>query len=430
MIIKCMNCGGALKFDPVTQKMTCDFCISSFDPETVGFRPDTPVGSKETAATSESTPQNAEATQNYNDMFEEDETDQLRRLKDANASYMDYNIYTCSACGAEVSINSVETATFCVYCGQPTIVLDRIVKDRAPERIIPFSITKERAVQKIHEHFNHLPFTTEEVADCTMDCVRGIYIPYWLINMDYETQTLHRVVHKNDKYSITSYSYNWAKTNLNNLTIDASLQLNNSIARRLDPYDFKGLKPFDVSYLSGYYADCGDVEDKELKSQADARAMALVNEEIRAKVQQNQPSASHISLQDVKFHARFNKMEYVMLPAWFMTYRYENRSYTVLVNGQTGKVVGDAPYSKRVALIYGICFFALYALILSAFFTSSLKNDALLSMILEGAVFLAFGAGGLCIGAHNMLKKYMRTISFFQSDSILDYVSKRQGGDH
>ena len=37
---------------------------------------------------------------------------------------------------------------------------------------------------------------------------------------------------------------------------------------------------------------------------------------------------------------------YAMLPVWLFTYKYKDKDYTFMVNGQTGKVVGEPPVSK------------------------------------------------------------------------------------
>jgi hypothetical protein len=34
---------------------------------------------------------------------------------------------------------------------------------------------------------------------------------------------------------------------------------------------------------------------------------------------------------------------YMMMPVWFFTFRHEEKPYTILVNGQTGRVVGTMP---------------------------------------------------------------------------------------
>jgi hypothetical protein len=37
----------------------------------------------------------------------------------------------------------------------------------------------------------------------------------------------------------------------------------------------------------------------------------------------------------------------IMLPAWFLTFRYNDKPYTILVNGQTGKVIGGIPWDQN-----------------------------------------------------------------------------------
>ena len=41
----------------------------------------------------------------------------------------------------------------------------------------------------------------------------------------------------------------------------------------------------------------------------------------------------------------------MLLPVWFMTYKYGDKVYEFALNGQTGKFVGEPPLSKsRVAV--------------------------------------------------------------------------------
>ena len=50
-------------------------------------------------------------------------------------------------------------------------------------------------------------------------------------------------------------------------------------------------------------------------------------------------------------------MKYAMLPAWFVTFDYQGKHHTVLVNGQTGKIDGQWPksfgtFAKKAALFF------------------------------------------------------------------------------
>jgi hypothetical protein len=45
----------------------------------------------------------------------------------------------------------------------------------------------------------------------------------------------------------------------------------------------------------------------------------------------------------------------VLLPVWIMAYRYRDQVYRFLVNGQTGRVTGQAPFSwKKVVAVSAV----------------------------------------------------------------------------
>jgi DNA-directed RNA polymerase subunit RPC12/RpoP len=97
-------------------------------------------------------------------------------------SLMDCYVYSCSECGGEIIVNGTEASTTCVYCGNPNVVFSRISKQKRPEYVMPFSITKERAIELVHKKIDHGIFIPRAIKKFTPDCVRGIYIPYWIVN--------------------------------------------------------------------------------------------------------------------------------------------------------------------------------------------------------------------------------------------------------
>ena len=62
--------------------------------------------------------------------------------------------------------------------------------------------------------------------------------------------------------------------------------------------------------------------------------------------------------------------KHLLLPVWLASYRYQDKSYRVLVNGQTGKVTGDRPYSWIKISLLVLIVLAVVGIILSvvAFF--------------------------------------------------------------
>ena len=46
------------------------------------------------------------------------------------------------------------------------------------------------------------------------------------------------------------------------------------------------------------------------------------------------------------------KVIYALVPVWILTTRYQDKPYTFMMNGQTGKVVGSLPYDSGKAFRY------------------------------------------------------------------------------
>ncbi len=199
-----------------------------------------------------------------------------------------------------------------------------------------------------------------EIQNFEVERICGIYIPYWLYEVDYmDRQRLTGTVRKFNKTEVRQF-YRAAKTHFYKLTVDASLQLSNEISQRLEPYYPNNLVPFESSYLSGFYADCFDTTSESLEPLALKRYKELFDEEVKESVR-----ATNVTLISSKPEAAVTGVSYGLFPAWFLTFRYQNEPYTILVNGQTEKVIGAVPYDKTK--MYGT-FTALALLAIIVFF--------------------------------------------------------------
>lgn len=380
MICKCQNCSAALLFKPKSGMLECDACSTAYWPT----------------------------------QFEEETTAE---------GEMEVDYYTCTACGAELAVNGVESSTFCSYCGQPTVVFDRVSSAKRPEYIIPFSVTKEEAVGLIRNYIERGNFVPKEIKDFEVERVRGIYIPFWLYDVEYEdTQFLTGEV-GSGKSEHTEYFMRRARVTFHNMTLDASKQLNDGVSQRLEPYDTRGLADFHSAYLSGFYADCFDYKADEMEGLATFRCRNLFNEEIKKSV-----SADNIKLESNHPHVNVTDRKYAMLPAWFMTFRYENVPYTILVNGQTRKVVGAVPYDQGMAKtrLFAITTLLTLVLIPVMYFLLMLTGeDSETLKLLVGLV----GFAGLCwFDGTKKMKKLKNSIERTRESAMNSFVKDRQEG--
>lgn len=393
MIYKCPNCTTALIFNPATGRLECPSCQSSYSPKDFADADDFPSG---------------EATQSFS-------TDT------ANDDKMEMNVYSCTACGAEIAVNGVESSTFCSYCGQPTIVFDRVSSAKKPDYILPFSVTKEQAIAKIRKHLSSGFFVPQEIKDFSIEHIRGIYIPYWLYDIDYEDDQYLSGVVKSGKNTVTRYFHRAAKVTFHDLTLDASKQLSDESSQRLEPYRTDNLRPFESGYLSGFYADCFDSEQATLQYMAHQRSKALFDKKI-----ENSINASSIRI--LKSQPRYNVLRscYAMLPAWFLTFRYQDEPYTIMVNGQTEKVVGAVPYDKKKVKTI----FLLIAIVATLILTPVIYNMLLGadSDFLELLLYFIFGGGLLWYFGWKEIADLKQSIALSKAADMNHFVKDRQEG--
>ena len=356
MAVLCANCSGKLIFNPASQKLECAACGSRFDPEDV----------KDINA-------------------------------DAHSKYYDTRVYTCAHCGAEIITSDTEVSTFCVYCGNPAINFSRIKKEYKPDGLIPFQITKEQAIAKIKEKFLSNPFIPKEVkSKAVPDNIRGIYVPYWIVNTRFTEASYIQAEVNNGEKIVTKYYQRVGTCNFRNIPIDGSNILIDEVSARLEPFYFAEAKEFDEDYLNGFYSNTSDMTYKNLQNAVAARCHEL-------------------SL-------------YMMMPVWFFTFIYNKEPHTILINGQSGKVVGTMPWSgKKIGMLFAsVCLAVLAVMVLAAvgiaFNAGGLKDLYNIFIIVVTLI-----AAGTVVPGILGLRKIRNNISLTKADAIFKFVKKRQG---
>ena len=408
MITQCKNCAGQLVFDPEKQMLVCGHCGSAFRPEEFDASEKEPLWDKKAEAMS--------------DIYGTD-----------SAEFMDCYVYTCGSCGGEIIINGSEASTKCIYCGNSAVVFNRISRQKRPKLIIPFKITKDEAVEAVRARFNKGMFIPKEVKNFKPENVRGIYIPYWIVDCDHKASVIISGRVSSGKSSRTVYYGRAGRMRFNNLPLDASKMLSDESSSRLEPFNMNSAKPFDEDYLLGFYSNISDITYGDLRSAACKRADQYFDETVLNSVH----GCSHKKI-DSERHMTdidYDHLKYAMFPAWFITYYHKGRHNTILVNGQSGKVVCGVPWNKvlffALLIVTGIVLTALTFLVmrpfLEAMFSSSSGshshssngNGKLLGVIIAGAVTM-FSVGIAKI------RKVIKSIDLTQANSIFNFVKKRQ----
>ena len=267
-------------------------------------------------------------------------------------------IAVCNSCGAELAVNDVEASSFCPYCGNASIVMDRVEERLAPDYIIPFKITQEEAEKKIRDHMKYGKYVPEEIKHFEIDRMRGIYIPFWLYDIYYGAEVTRKYKDNNDLLGRVKYDHTLSDCIFHRLTVDASRMFNDRSSQRLEPFDMSGLKPFDPVYLSGFYSDRFDVGQAEADDIATDRAremfFGLDQKDIYTPIDTPDPD---------QVRTEILNRSYAFLPVWFLTFRHGDQPYTILVNGQTGKLVSAVGIDRKRATQTFLKWSAIFCLI-------------------------------------------------------------------
>ena len=141
MAFRCSNCGGNVVFDIASQKMKCQHCSSTFDPDVYRVRD--------------------ESTQ----------TD----IPEAELS-----LFLCSNCGAVLESTEDSQVGFCPYCGGQSMIRKNKDSDAGVERLIPFQVDKTQCSDLYRSHVQKILYLPKELKNPEfLQNFTGIYMPYF-----------------------------------------------------------------------------------------------------------------------------------------------------------------------------------------------------------------------------------------------------------
>ena len=342
---KCPNCGGGLELNPANQKMKCPFCLSEFEQAEI---------------------ERLFAEQEKNKFNTDGAEEEEKARKDAEFAGST-NIYRCQSCGAEIMADDTTAATFCLYCHNPVVLSARCSGELRPSRLIPFMTTKEQATSNYQAWCGKKWFVPKEFkAVTTAEKISGVYIPFWLADC-----SVNGMIHADGKKirTWTSGNYRYTETRefdvrraasgvFKGIPADGSSKAEDGLMDALEPFDYSNIREFSMNYLSGFLAEKYDVDRKDVFPRIKAR----VDENTEALIR-NSMQYDKISILEKNIVIEKTDWEYVMMPVWFMTYKFNDKDYYFAMNGETGKVTGILPLSKK-KLFWASCLVGMIGFIL------------------------------------------------------------------
>ncbi len=335
---KCKNCGGELLFDPDSQKFHCEYCDSYFTREELGEEPE--------SKTEDPAPR-AEAASKAGAAQREDEFSEGEVVE-----------YTCPSCGAQVIAEASTAATWCYYCHNPVVLSSRLSNKLKPNKVIPFVLDKEQAEKAFEQWKKKKWFLKPGFSrEARLEKMSGVYYPYWRINcrtqghISGNAEKIRTWRSGDTEYTETEryQVVRRGQVELRDITFTAINREDIDLTQGVYPFDYSKAQEFSMAYLSGFLAERRMTETKDVRPRAQEKIRGYTREKLEDTVK----GYTHFTVRDSGCQMEEEKWEYVLLPAWVMTYQYNGETYYYAVNGQTGKTCGRLPLSKaRLAALF------------------------------------------------------------------------------
>ena len=327
---KCPCCNAGLKFGSEIQKFRCEYCESEFDTDTV-------IAFNDSMSKSDSV--DFEWNSKTDQPFSPDEEAGITS-------------FVCPSCGGEIITDGTVAATFCPYCDNPTIMPSRLQGMLKPEAVLPFQKSKEDAVAAFMELCKGKPFLPKNFTSRQqLEKITGMYVPFWLFDCEGQVSGSYKAT-KVTHWSDSEYDYTKtdhfllnraARANFAGIPMDGSSKMDDTFMESIEPYDYSQMVPFHTAYLSGYLADKYDVE----ASDGEERVRTRVGNALDEQLQSSFIGYTSVMPNSKQLHVNHSNARYVLLPVWMLNTRYEGKLYTFAMNGQTGKMTGTLPISKK-----------------------------------------------------------------------------------
>lgn len=361
---KCPACTGPLHFVGESGKLECDYCGSTYDvAEIEALYAGQEAGAKAAF-------QEVEAKEKNGEPGEEPAWDTSALQGDWGADGEGMKAYNCPSCGAELICDATTAATSCPYCGNNTIVPGQFGGTMKPDYVIPFKLDKKAAVAALKKHYSKKFFLPRAFSSGNhLEEVQGIYVPFWLFDAGAEADCRFHATrshtHTDGDYRVTVTEHFDVRRSgtmeFERIPVDGSKKMPDDYMDSIEPFDYAGLKSFSTAYLPGYLADKYDVTAQESMERADRRCHNSAFDQMRRDI-----SGYEVVNQvggNVRLHR--GKVHYVLMPVWTLRTRWKNQDYLFMMNGQTGKMVGDLPVSNgKVTAFFSVLAVTLSGLML------------------------------------------------------------------
>ena len=372
---QCPNCMGPLRFDAAKQMLVCDHCDSTFTPDQVKAYYEAKQQAADAKAQQAAKKEEAGRLSDYEKMATaggasanvteasvEEAAEQSKQAQTPIDAYLQraswndqeragMRTYTCSSCGAQLTVDVTTAIEECPYCGNQAMAPGTFASGAKPDLIIPFKLDKNAAEQALTNYYKGKKFLPKEFAEANRIAhVQGVYVPFWLYDGTAEGsgtfEGRNLTVWREGEFEVTKTDvyriYRAGTSSFTRIPADGSAKMPDGHMDAIEPFDYTELREFSTAYLPGFSAERYDQDAEECSGRASKRMTNTLGDQLKSSVCGYQ----QVNTTNISATAKIEKTQQALFPVWMLHTRWENDDYLFAMNGQSGRLVGDLPVSK------------------------------------------------------------------------------------
>lgn len=306
-------------------------------------------------------------------MTEQDLVGALRAGK-GTAEMEETRTSTCPNCGARTEFDAAVHAKECPFCATPVVTDTGPSRQIKPAAVLPFMMDESEARVAMTQWLGSLWFAPNGLMEYARKGrkMSGVYTPCWTFDADTHTNyqgqrgTVYHerksVMRNGKRETVNVPKIKWRSVRgriarfFDDVLVVASTALPDRFRRSLVHWDLTRLEPYQPEYLAGFRAEAYTIELEDAFDEARDIMDRQIRRDIKFDIGGDRQRIDHVDtrLSDMTF-------KHILVPVWIAAYKFRGRSFRFVVNGQTGQVTGDRPWST-----WKILFAVLVGLIIAA----------------------------------------------------------------
>jgi DNA-directed RNA polymerase subunit RPC12/RpoP len=268
----------------------------------------------------------------------------------------------CPSCGAEIELGSDEHARECPFCASPIVTDTGVSRHIKPQAQLPFLLSEAEARAAMNKWLGRLWFAPSDLVQYARAgrAMQGIYAPYWTYDAEtrteytgqrgtvyYESRPVSVMVNgrrQTQMQQVARVRWNAVRGRVARVFDDVLVLGSTSLPKRFTdavaPWDLSVLVPYEPRYLAGFRAEGYTVPVEAGYGEAREIMNGVIEQDVRRDIGGDQQRIG-----ELRTEVGALTFKHVLLPIWLAAYRYRGKSFRFVVNGRTGAVEGERPWS-------------------------------------------------------------------------------------